>query len=88
MLLGWKKIIIYNSKHFPHREKPKLVIDYIEDFMGNHDTIHFIDDSIINLEPVNNRTCWKTYLLERENSVFLTDTLKNIQINNNDNVYI
>ena len=28
-----KKIIINNSKHLPHEEKPKLVIDYIEDFI-------------------------------------------------------
>ena len=28
-----KKIIIDNCKHSPHVEKPKLVIDYIEDFI-------------------------------------------------------
>ena len=33
MLLGWKKIIINNTKHSPHEAKPKLAIDYIEDFI-------------------------------------------------------
>lgn len=72
--------IIDNNKVFTSDEgtlKPsKLVYENIENNLD--DTIHFIDDSYINLLPVKDNNNWKTYLINSDATLDLINRIEKI----------